>query len=125
MAQKILIVDDSASIRQIVGLTLKQAGFEIVEAEDGQSALEILASGDKVNLIVCDVNMPQVDGITFLKKLKSEPDYEEVRYTPVIMLTTESQEQKKKEGKEAGAKAWIVKPFQPDQLLEAVNKLMA
>ncbi len=124
MAKKILIVDDSASIRQIVSLTLKGSGYEVLEAQDGQNAIDLLASGEKVNLIVCDVNMPQIDGITFLKKLKSEPSLESVKYTPVVMLTTESQEAKKQEGKQAGAKAWIVKPFQPDQLLEAVSKLL-
>ena len=123
MAKKIMIVDDSASIRQIVSLTLKSKGYEVIEAVDGQNAVDILASGEKVNLIVCDVNMPQLDGIAFLKKLKTDPALEAVKFTPVVMLTTESQESKKIEGKEAGAKAWIVKPFQPDQLLSAVEKL--
>lgn len=124
MAKKILIVDDSASIRQIVSLTLKGAGYEVVEAQDGQQALDMLAGGEKVNLVICDVNMPQVDGITMLKKIKNEEQYASIRFTPIIMLTTESQESKKMEGKEAGAKAWIVKPFLPDQLLQAVEKLI-
>ncbi len=125
MAKKILIVDDSASIRQIVSLTLKGAGYEVMEAQDGKNALDILVSGEKINLVICDVNMPQVDGITLLKTIKNDAQYESVRFIPIIMLTTESQESKKQQGKEAGAKAWIVKPFLPDQLLQAVSKLIS
>ena len=119
MAKTIMIVDDSASLRQVVGITLKQAGYEIVEGSDGKDALAKL-DGRKVHLIISDVNMPNMDGITFLKAVKQMPNY---KFTPVIMLTTEAQETKKLEGQAAGAKAWVVKPFKPEQMLNAVSKL--
>jgi two-component system, chemotaxis family, chemotaxis protein CheY len=119
MSKTILVVDDSGSFRTVVKLALQKAGYTVVEAGDGQQALGKL-DGSKVNLIVCDVNMPVMDGLTFLKTVKTLPAY---KFTPVIMLTTESQESKKAEGRAAGAKAWITKPFQPSQLVEAVNKL--
>lgn len=119
-SKTIMIIDDSPSIRQVVNLTLKKVGYDVIEAVDGEDALKKL-SGQKVNLIVCDVNMPKMDGITFLKNLKVMPNH---KYTPVIMLTTESQEARKQEGKLAGAKAWVVKPFKPEQMLEAIEKLM-
>lgn len=120
MAKTIMVVDDSASIRQVVGLTLKKAGYDIIEACDGSDAMGKL-TGQKINLIVCDVNMPNMDGISFLKSLKGTASH---KFTPVIMLTTESQESKKQEGKLAGARAWVVKPFKPEQMLEAVSKLV-
>ena len=120
MAKTILIVDDSASVRQVVGIALKGAGYDVIEGRDGQDALTKL-TGQKVHLIVSDVNMPNMDGITFVKNVKALPAY---RFTPVIMLTTESQEGKKREGQAAGAKAWVVKPFQPAMLLAAVEKLV-
>lgn len=120
MAKTILVVDDSASIRQVAGMTLKGAGYEVIEACDGQDALSKL-SGQRVHLIISDVNMPVMDGITFLKQVKAKPEY---KFTPVIMLTTESAESKKAEGQAAGAKAWMVKPFQPQQMLAAVSKLV-
>lgn len=120
MAKTILIVDDSASVRQVVGIALRGAGYDVMEGRDGQDALNQL-TGRKVHLIISDVNMPNMDGIAFLKAVKQLPAY---RFTPVIMLTTESQEAKKREGQQAGAKAWIVKPFQPAQLLGAVEKLV-
>lgn len=120
MAKTVMTIDDSAAIRQVVGITLKKAGYETIEACDGQDALDKL-KGQKIHLILCDVNMPNMDGISFLKALKELPEY---KFTPVIMLTTESQEAKKQEGKEAGAKAWIVKPFKPEKILEAVAKLI-
>ena len=120
MSKTILIVDDSASIRQVVGIALRGAGYDVVEACDGSDALGKL-DGRKVHLVISDVNMPIMDGITFLKELKKLPKY---KFTPVIMLTTESQEEKKKQGQEAGAKAWVVKPFKPDQMLTAVSKLI-
>jgi two-component system chemotaxis response regulator CheY len=120
MAKTILIVDDSASVRQVVGIALRGAGYDVIEGRDGQDALTKL-TGQKVHLIISDVNMPNMDGITFLKEVKQLPPY---RFTPVIMLTTESQEAKKREGQLAGAKAWVVKPFQPAQLLGAVEKLI-
>jgi len=120
MKKTILIVDDSASLRQVVGIALKGAGYDVIEAGDGRDALTKL-DGRKVNLVISDVNMPNMDGITFVKELKKLPAY---RFTPVIMLTTESQEDKKREGQLAGAKAWVVKPFQPAQMLAAVAKLV-
>jgi two-component system chemotaxis response regulator CheY len=120
MAKTILIVDDSASIRQVVGIALKSAGYDTIEAVDGKDALSKL-NGQKIHLIISDVNMPNMDGITFVKEAKKIPDY---KFTPIIMLTTESQEGKKQEGQAAGAKAWVVKPFQPAQMLSAVSKLI-
>ncbi|MFL9813686.1 response regulator [Stutzerimonas sp. VN223-3] len=120
MAKTILIVDDSASIRQVVGIALKGAGYDVIEATDGQNALNKL-TGQRVHLIISDVNMPVMDGITFLKQVKARPEY---KFTPVIMLTTESAEGKKAQGQAAGAKAWVVKPFQPQQMLAAVSKLI-
>lgn len=120
MAKTILIVDDSTSVRQVVGIALKSAGYDVIEGCDGRDALGKL-TGQKVHLIISDVNMPNMDGITFLKSVKALPAY---KFTPVIMLTTESQESKKKEGQMAGAKAWVVKPFQPPTLLAAVEKLV-
>ncbi|MDD5113947.1 MAG: response regulator [Methylobacter sp.] len=120
MSKTILIIDDSASVRQVVNITLKSAGYEVIQAEDGKDALSKL-NGQKIHLIISDVNMPNMDGITFVKEAKKLPAY---KFTPIIMLTTESQEGKKQEGQAAGAKAWIVKPFQPAQLLGAVSKLI-
>jgi two-component system chemotaxis response regulator CheY len=121
MAKTVLIVDDSASLRQVVNIALKGAGYNVIEACDGKDALAKL-NGEKIHLIISDVNMPNMDGITFVKEAKKLPDY---KFTPIIMLTTESQEEKKKEGQAAGAKAWVVKPFQPAQMLSAVSKLIA
>ncbi|OGQ51853.1 MAG: two-component system response regulator [Deltaproteobacteria bacterium RIFCSPLOWO2_02_FULL_53_8] len=120
MAKIVMIVDDSASIRQVVNLTLRKVGYDVIEAVDGQDALKKLANV-KVNLLICDVNMPNMDGISLVRSLKAMPDY---KYVPVIMLTTESQEAKKQEGRAAGARAWVVKPFKPEQMLEAVSKLI-
>jgi two-component system chemotaxis response regulator CheY len=120
MGKTVLIVDDSASIRQVVSITLKGAGYEVIEASDGNDALAKL-TGQRVHLMISDVNMPGMDGITFLKQVKTRPEY---KFTPVIMLTTESAEAKKAEGQAAGAKAWVVKPFQPAQMLAAVAKLI-
>jgi two-component system, chemotaxis family, chemotaxis protein CheY len=121
MSKTILVVDDSASLRQVVNIALSGAGYKVIEACDGKDALGKL-NGDKINLVISDVNMPNMDGITFVKELKKLPNY---KFTPVIMLTTESQEGKKAEGQAAGAKAWVVKPFQPAQMLAAVSKLCA
>jgi two-component system chemotaxis response regulator CheY len=119
MSKTIMIVDDSGSFRTVVKLALQKAGYAVVEAVDGQDACTKL-NGQKLNLIVCDVNMPNMDGLSFLRHLKTTSAY---KFTPVIMLTTESQEAKKAEGRAAGAKAWITKPFQPSQLVDAANKL--
>lgn len=120
MAKTIMIVDDSTSLRQVVGIALKGAGYEVIEGSDGKDALSKLR-GQKIHLVISDVNMPNMDGISFVKALKQMPSY---KFTPVIMLTTESQEEKKREGQAAGAKAWVVKPFRPEMLLGAVQKLV-
>lgn len=120
MPKTILVVDDSASVRQVVGIALRGAGYEVIEGVDGADALKKL-DGRKVHLIISDVNMPNMDGITFVRETKKLPDY---KFTPIIMLTTESEESKKREGQAAGAKAWVVKPFQPAQMLAAVAKLV-
>lgn len=119
MAKTIMIVDDSSSMRMVVTIALKGAGYTVLEGRDGQDALSKL-TGQKVHLIISDVNMPVMDGISFVKAVKQLPAY---RFTPIIMLTTESEEFKKREGQAAGAKAWVVKPFKPEQLLGAVQKL--
>ena len=120
MAKTIMVVDDSMSIRQVVGIALKGAGYDVIEGCDGRDALAKL-TGQKVNLVISDVNMPNMDGITFVRELKTRPAY---KFTPVMMLTTESQEDKKEQGKAAGARAWMVKPFKPEGLLAAVQKLV-
>lgn len=121
MPKSILIVDDSSSLRTVVRLALQRAGYEVHEAGDGQEALACLDQLAKVHLIVSDVNMPRMDGISFVRHVKQHPRH---RFAPVVMLTTEGQDAKKAEGRAAGAKAWIVKPFNPPQLLDAVSKLV-
>jgi len=120
MGKRIMIVDDSASVRQVVGIALKGAGYEVIEGVDGVDALGKM-DGQKIHLIISDVNMPRMDGITFVQEAKKLPAY---KFTPIIMLTTESEEGKKLQGQAAGAKAWVVKPFQPAQMLAAVSKLI-
>jgi two-component system chemotaxis response regulator CheY len=117
---KILAVDDSASMRQMVSFTLQGAGYEVVEACDGQDALN-KARQNQVDLVLSDVNMPVMDGITLIKNLRTLPNY---KFTPILMLTTESAADKKGEGKAAGATGWIVKPFNPDQLLNTIKKVL-
>lgn len=116
----ILAVDDSASMRQMVTFTLKGAGFNVVEAVDGEDALA-KAKSNKADLVLTDVNMPKMDGISLIKELRSLPDY---KFTPMLMLTTESAGAKKQEGKNAGATGWLVKPFNPDQLINTINKVI-
>jgi len=120
MAKTIMVVDDSASLRKVVCIALKGAGYDVLEACDGRDALNKL-TGQKIHLIVSDVNMPNMDGITFVTEAKKKAEY---KFTPVIMLTTEAGEEMKKAGQAAGAKAWVVKPFQPAQMLAAVSKLV-
>lgn len=120
MGKLIMMVDDSASLRQVVGIALKGAGYDVIEACDGKDALSKL-KGQKIHLIVSDVNMPNMDGISMVKEIKKLPNY---KFTPIMMLTTESDQEKKMQGKAAGAKAWLVKPFQPPALLDAVSKLV-
>ncbi len=120
MVKTIMIVDDSVSIRKVVRLTLEQAGFDVIDAVDGVDALKKL-NGVKIHLLITDVNMPNMDGITLVKEVKKLPAY---RFTPMMMLTTEASNEKKMQGRAAGAKAWLVKPFQPPMLLNAVSKLI-
>jgi two-component system chemotaxis response regulator CheY len=120
MAKKILIVDDSSSVRTVARMALREKGYEVVEAGNGQEALKVLQT-DRCHLVISDVNMPVMDGISLLKEIKANPNY---KFTPVIMLTTEAGEDKKQEGRAAGAKAWITKPFQPQLLVDAVSKLI-
>ncbi|TQV75336.1 response regulator [Aliikangiella marina] len=117
---KILAVDDSTSMRQMVTFTLKSAGFDVVDAADGVDALEE-AKKQQFDLVVSDVNMPKMDGITLVKELRNLPAY---KFTPILMLTTESSNEKKQSGRQAGATGWIVKPFNPDQLLATVKKVI-
>ncbi|MFV2057700.1 MAG: response regulator [Thiohalomonadales bacterium] len=121
MAKTILIVDDSASLRQVVAIALKGAGYDVIEAADGTEGLAKL-DGKKINLIISDVNMPNMDGITMVKEIKKKANY---KFTPIIMLTTEAGASVKEQGKAAGVKAWVVKPFKPEQMLDAVSKLVA
>lgn len=116
----ILAVDDSTSMRQMVTFTLKGAGYDVVEAADGEQALA-MARTKQVNLVLTDVNMPKMDGITLIKNLRALPNY---KFTPMLMLTTESATDKKQEGKAAGATGWIVKPFNPEQLLATIKKVL-
>ena len=120
MAKTIMVVDDSASLRQVVSIALTGAGYEVVQACDGKDALAKL-DGRKLHLIISDVNMPNMDGLTFVKAAKQLPAY---KFTPVIMLTTEAGDAMKQQGQAADAKAWVVKPFQPAQMLTAVAKLV-
>lgn len=119
MAKTILIVDDSPSLRLIVNSILTEAGYEIIEAGNGQEALALL-DGRKIHLILSDVNMPVMDGISFIKAAKQLPHY---KFTPIIMLTTEAGGELKKQGQQAGARAWMIKPFKAPRLLSAVSTL--
>lgn len=118
---KILAVDDSASMRQMVSFTLKGAGHEVHEASDGAEALKVANSQSGFDLVISDINMPNMDGISLIKELRALPAF---KFTPILMLTTESGAEKKGEGKAAGATGWIVKPFNPDQLLATIGKVV-
>jgi two-component system, chemotaxis family, chemotaxis protein CheY len=120
MQKTILAVDDSASIRQLVSFTLKDAGYQAIEAVNGQDALTKL-KGAMVHMVVTDLNMPNMDGLEFIHALRRIPAY---RFIPIVMLTTESQMEKKQAGKAAGATGWIVKPFQPEQLIAVVKRVL-
>lgn len=117
---KILAVDDSASMRQMVSHTLKQQGHEVTEAADGQEALGKAKSGS-FDAVISDINMPQMDGITLVRELRALPAF---KFIPILLLTTESAPEKKQEGKQAGATGWLTKPFDPDQLLKTVGKVL-
>lgn len=118
--KKVLIVDDSISMRQMVSFTLKQGGFDVVEAEHGQDALNKL-QGTTVDLIITDLNMPVMDGITLIQNVRKQPA---LKTKPVLMLTTEGLASKKEQGKAAGATGWIVKPFDPEKLLQTIAKVL-
>lgn len=119
MKKKVLTVDDSRTMREMVSFTLKGAGYDVVEANDGVHALTVLA-GNKVDLIIADLNMPNMDGLTLIRKLRAMPQH---RTMPILMLTTESDDKKKQEGRAAGATGWIVKPFSPDKLIQVIQKV--
>ncbi len=120
MAKTIMTVDDSASVRQMVSFTLKEAGYETIEACDGRDALS-KSSGVTLHMVVTDLNMPNMDGIELIRQLRASAAH---KFVPIIMLTTESQNEKKMEGKSAGATGWIVKPFKPEQLVSVVKKVI-
>ena len=119
MSKLIMTVDDSASIRQMVGFTLRNAGYEVIEAKDGKDAVSKLSG--PIKMVITDLNMPNMDGIELIRQIRANPAY---KFIPVVMLTTESQAKRKQEGKAAGATGWIVKPFQPEQLLAVVKKVL-
>ena len=120
MNRCILTVDDSSTMRQMITFTLKGGDFEVLEAGDGVEALEV-AQGKKLALIITDVNMPRMDGITLVHRLRALPEF---KFTPILVLTTESDASMKQKGKEAGATGWIVKPFSPEKLMDTVNKVI-
>lgn len=120
MAKVIMTVDDSASVRQMVKFTLTGAGYEVVEAVDGQDALNKL-TGTSVDMLITDLNMPNLDGIGLIRAVRQNAAH---KFIPIIMLTTESQAEKKQDGKAAGATGWIVKPFKPEQLLGVLKKVL-
>lgn len=120
MPKRVLIVDDSPTMRQMVSFTLREANFDVLEAENGQEALKKV-QGEKFDLILTDLNMPIMDGITFIRNARG---LAATKYVPILMLTTESQAEKKAEGKSAGATGWIVKPFDPPKLLAVIGKVL-
>ena len=120
MTKTIMTVDDSKTVRQMVGFTLKQAGYNVVEAEDGNDAQRKMST-IQVNMLITDLNMPNLDGIGLTRWVRANPKY---KYLPVVLLTTESQDSRKQAGKAAGATGWIIKPFKPEQLLAVVKKVL-
>jgi two-component system chemotaxis response regulator CheY len=119
MPKRVLTVDDSKTMRDMVSFTLKGAGFEVLEAEDGIRALSVLSS-NSVDLVITDINMPNMDGVTLTRQLRAKPNF---KSTPILILTTEGGEDKRAEGRAAGATGWIVKPFAPDKLLQVVKEV--
>lgn len=120
MSKVIMTVDDSSTVRQMVAFTLQNEGYDVIAAEDGADALK-KANGAKIDMVITDLNMPNMDGIELIRALRQSPDH---KFIPIVMLTSESQEGKKKEGKDAGATGWIVKPFKPEQLVAVVKKVL-
>ncbi len=121
MGKTVLVVDDSVSMRQMVSFTLTGAGYEVVEAGDGKEAVDKLNGGAKPNLVITDLNMPNMDGISLIKAIRGMGPH---KFTPILMLTTESSDDKKKEGQSAGATGWVVKPFNPEQMLATIKKVL-
>lgn len=121
MSKTALVVDDSVTMRQMVAMTLANAGFTVVEAEHGKDAVKKVAGRPKVDIVVTDLNMPEMDGIALIKELRKMAAF---KFTPILMLTTESAEDKRKAGKEAGATGWIVKPFNPELMLKVIAKVL-
>jgi len=119
--RKALIIDDSRSMRQMVGITLQGAGFEVLEGEDGQMGLDALLAAGRVDIIITDLNMPVMNGFEFIRKARNLAS---AKFTPILMLTTESSDERKAEGRAAGATGWIVKPFRPEQLLAVIQKVV-
>ncbi|MGC6432767.1 MAG: response regulator [Crocinitomicaceae bacterium] len=122
MGKKILIVDDSESIRVVVGMALRGEGYEVVVGNDGKHALDLLVENEDVSLIVSDLNMPRLDGISFLKEVRKLNKF---KFLPFLILTTESQESKKLEAKQSGATGWIIKPFVKEKLIRVVKKVIS
>jgi two-component system, chemotaxis family, chemotaxis protein CheY len=122
MAKRIMTVDDSSTVRQMLSFTLEDAGYEVLEAIDGVDAMSKLAAGEKVDMLITDLNMPKMDGIELIRSVRKDPAN---RFIPIIMLTTEAQESKRQEGKSAGASGWIVKPFKPQQVLAVVRMVLS
>lgn len=118
MAGTVLVVDDSVSMRQLVAFSLKEAGYDVVSAVHGKEALEKI-DGTKFDMVITDLNMPEMSGIEFIKQLRGRSEY---KVTPIVVLTTEVQEAKRQEGRKAGASGWIVKPFTPQQLVKVVKE---
>jgi two-component system chemotaxis response regulator CheY len=120
MSKVIMTVDDSASVRQMVSFTIREAGYEVIEAVDGKDALLKIVD-QTPHMVITDLNMPNLDGIGLIRELRANPGF---KFVPIVLLTTESQAEKKQEGKEAGATGWIVKPFKPEQLLAVIRKVI-
>ncbi|HQV10767.1 MAG TPA: response regulator [Nitrospira sp.] len=121
MAKTVLVVDDSLTMRQMVAFTLTSAGYQVVEAGNGKEAVGKVNGGAKPDLVVTDLNMPEMDGITLIKEIRKMPA---LKFTPILMLTTEASDDKKKAGQAAGATGWIVKPFNPEQMMAVIKKVL-
>jgi two-component system chemotaxis response regulator CheY len=119
MSKTVMLVDDSATVRQIMRVAMERSGYTVIEAADGEAALALL-DGRRLSVVVCDVAMPRLDGLSFLKAMRAKQDY---RFTPVVMLTTESRPERKQEGRDNGAQAWATKPCPPSQLMDIIKRL--
>jgi two-component system, chemotaxis family, chemotaxis protein CheY len=121
MTNTILILDDSSSLRQVLAMSLQRTGYKVLEAENGVDALKIVETDENIDLIISDLNMPEMDGLTFISRIRA---MDKMKFKPVIMLTTENGEDLKANGMELGVRAWLTKPFMPDQLLDLVSKML-